>query len=295
VTVALLAFLAAVRPALKVAPVTAVIMLIGTTTHMEPLTAALYRVIEITVGSLVGVAATPLIFPARAHSAIVERVREIAELNAQLLTHYAKVLRGQPSDVPTAQTYDANRAAMAKLQTAMMEADRETASRLSLRSAPEALPRTLWRQRNDIVMIGRALAQPVAIASLTEPAAAMIDAAKSFLTQTAGLIAGGSRLIASPFPKRTSPFRRRSSRCGRKARSGPCRSTMRRGSSAWCSRSRTCMPISVIWLTDLKSEIARQTRRLRRGSGGPCPRNTRSACWRPDPNSPQEAHQACGI
>ncbi|MBU4436055.1 MAG: FUSC family protein [Alphaproteobacteria bacterium] len=193
VTVALLAFLAAVRPALKVAPVTAVIMLIGTTTHMEPMTAALFRVVEILVGSLVGVAATLLIFPARAHGAVVERVGEIARLNAQLLTHYARVLRGEPSDLSTAQAYDANRAAMAKLQTAMAEASRETASRLSLRAAPEALPRTLWRQRNDIVMIGRAVAQPVAIATLNEPAAAMIDAAKSFLTQTAGLIAGGAR------------------------------------------------------------------------------------------------------
>lgn len=193
VTVAILAFLAAVRPTFKVAPVTAVIMLIGATTHLDPWSAALFRVIEITVGSLVGVAATLLIFPARAHSAIVERVREIARLNAEHLGHYAKLLRGLPSDLETATAFDSNRAAMAKLQTAMVEADRETATRLSLRSAPEALPRTLWRQRNDIVMISRALAQPLAIASLAEPAAAMIDAATNFLTQTAGLIADGPR------------------------------------------------------------------------------------------------------
>ena len=188
IAVALLAFLAAVRPAFKVAPVTAVIMLIGTTTQMDPLTAALYRVIEITVGSLTGVAATLLIFPARAHSAVIRGVREIVDLNAGLLAHYAKVLRGEPSDLSTADQYDANRAAMARLQAAMMEADRETASHLSLRSAPEALPRTLWRQRNDIVMIGRALVRPVGIGGLAQPAAAMIEAAKTFLIQSSGLI-----------------------------------------------------------------------------------------------------------
>lgn len=193
VTVALTALLAAVRPAFKVAPVTVVIMLIGTTTHIEPLTAALYRVIEITLGSLVGVAATLLIFPARAHGAVVASVREITTLNTDLLTHYARLLRGQPSDLSTAAHYDANRAAMARLQTAMTEADRETATHLSNRSAPEALPRTLWRQRNDIVMIGRALVQPVAIPDLVEPAAAMIEAATIFLTQATGLIADGPR------------------------------------------------------------------------------------------------------
>jgi len=192
-TVALVAFLAAVRPTLKVAPVTVVIMLIGTTTHIDPLTAAFYRVIEITLGSLVGVAATLLIFPARAHGAVVARVQEIGTLNAELLTHYVRVLRGQPTTLSTADQYDANRAAMAKLQTALSEADRETASHLSLRSAPEALPRTLWRQRNDIVMIGRALVQPVAIPALAEPAAAMIEAATAFLTQAIGLISAGPR------------------------------------------------------------------------------------------------------
>ena len=193
VTVAILAFIAAIRPTLKVAPVTAVIMMIGATTSMDPWTAALFRVVEITVGSLVGVAATLLIFPARAHGAIVERVSQIAKINGELLDHYAKLLRGQASDLSTAASFDANRAAMAKLQTAMAEADREAATRLSLRSAPEALPRTLWRQRNDIVMIGRALAAPVAIARLAEPAAAMLDAATRFLTQTAGLMANGDR------------------------------------------------------------------------------------------------------
>jgi hypothetical protein len=46
---------------------------------------------------------------------------------------------------------------MANLHAAMRGADRETASRLSQRPAPETLPRTLWRPRNDIVLIDHAL------------------------------------------------------------------------------------------------------------------------------------------
>ena len=77
-----------------VAPVTAVIMLIGPTTHLDPLTTAFFRVAEITVGSLVGVAATLLIFPARAHASVVSGVQTIAGQLAGLLDHYALKLRG---------------------------------------------------------------------------------------------------------------------------------------------------------------------------------------------------------
>jgi uncharacterized membrane protein YccC len=72
-----------------VAPVTAVIMLIGTTTHMDPLVAAFLRVAEITVGSVVGIAATLLIFPARAHASVVANTEKVAGLLADLLEHYA--------------------------------------------------------------------------------------------------------------------------------------------------------------------------------------------------------------
>ncbi|PZR30771.1 FUSC family protein, partial [Caulobacter segnis] len=148
-TVALLAFVVSIRPSLKAAPVTAVIMLIGTTTHMDPLIAASLRVAEITVGSLVGVAATLLIFPARAHAAVVASIQKIVGLQAQILESHAEALRGAPDTTDYLKAQDDLRAALAKLQTAMTEADRESATKLSDRSVSDALPRTLWRLRND--------------------------------------------------------------------------------------------------------------------------------------------------
>jgi uncharacterized membrane protein YccC len=106
VTAALLAFLAAVRPAFKVAPITAVIMLIGTTTHMDPLVAAFLRTAEITVGSLVGIAATLLIFPARAHATVVENAQKVAGLLAELLEHYALKLKGGETNLDARDHYD---------------------------------------------------------------------------------------------------------------------------------------------------------------------------------------------
>lgn len=193
VTVALLAFLVSMRPALKVAPVTAVIMLIGTTTHMDPLIAAALRVAEITVGSVVGVAATLLIFPARAHASVVTSVQKIAGLQAHILDDHVLALRGTPGPTDYLKAQDDLRAALAKLQAATTEADRESASKLSDRSVSEAVPRTLWRLRNDTVMVGRALREPLPAAELSPAAADMLEASAKFLRSTADLLAGGPR------------------------------------------------------------------------------------------------------
>lgn len=193
VTAALLAFLAAVRPAFKVAPVTAVIMLIGTTTHMDPLVAAFLRVAEITVGSVVGIAATLLIFPARAHATVVDNANKVAELLADLLEHYALKLKGGATDLEARGHYDDTLKALSKLQTAMTEADRESASRLSDHSVTDALPRTLWRLRNDSVMIGRALREAFPSPGLALPSAAMLNASAVFLRACAALLSGAPR------------------------------------------------------------------------------------------------------
>jgi uncharacterized membrane protein YccC len=193
VTVALLAFLVSMRPALKVAPVTAVIMLIGTTTHLDPLIAAGLRVAEITVGSVVGVAATLLIFPARAHASVVSSVQKIAGLQAHILDNHVLSLRGTPGPTDYLKAQDDLRAALAKLQAAITEADRENASKLSDRSVSEALPRTLWRLRNDTVMVGRALREPLPASDLAPAAADMLEAGARFLRGTADLLAGGPR------------------------------------------------------------------------------------------------------
>lgn len=192
VTVALLAFVVSLRPSLKAAPVTAVIMLIGTTTHMDPLIAASLRVAEITVGSLVGVAATLLIFPARAHASVVASIQQIAGLQAHILESYVLALRGTPGPTDYLKAQDDLRAALAKLQTAMAEASRESASRLSDQSVSEALPRTLWRLRNDTVMVGRAVNTTLPEA-LSPAAADMLEASSRFLRASADFLAGGPK------------------------------------------------------------------------------------------------------
>ena len=155
--VAVLAFAAAVRPSLKVAPITAVIVIIAGPHDVGPLHAALMRTAEITIGGVVGVCATLFIFPARAHDAAVDHLAKTMRQVADLLALHREQLNGVDVADSIQSTQVAIRTSLAAVEAAMSEAVHETASRLSDRDVPEAVPRTLWRIRGDVVTIGRAL------------------------------------------------------------------------------------------------------------------------------------------
>ncbi len=124
---------------------------------------------------------------------MVTSVQKIASLQAHILESHVLALRDTPGPTDYLKAQDDLRAALAKLQTGMNEADRESASKLSDRSVSDALPRTLWRLRNDTVMIGRALHTPLPAAELAPAAADMLDASARFLRGTADLLASGVR------------------------------------------------------------------------------------------------------
>src|SRR5215472_14055812 len=63
-----LAVLAAMSPSFRVAPITAVILLLGTAGATEgPFVAATYRVVEVGLGGVVGLVISLLVVPARGH------------------------------------------------------------------------------------------------------------------------------------------------------------------------------------------------------------------------------------
>jgi uncharacterized membrane protein YccC len=69
--VAPLAFIAAIKPNLNVATVTAIIvLLLPAMNNGSPLDAAIDRVLEVAVGALTGLAVSFLVLPSRAHSQI---------------------------------------------------------------------------------------------------------------------------------------------------------------------------------------------------------------------------------
>jgi uncharacterized membrane protein YccC len=160
--VAPLAFLAAINPSLNPATVTAIIvLLLPVTSHGDPLSSAIDRVLEVAVGALSGLLVSFLVLPSRAHSQIRARAARVLELMASALNELLSGLtRGRDSEALHA-LQDGIGTALVGLNAIGAEAERERAARLS--SGPDTGPllRTVLRLRHDLVMIGRASVVPL--------------------------------------------------------------------------------------------------------------------------------------
>jgi uncharacterized membrane protein YccC len=191
VAVFLTAFGAAGRSKLKVAPVTAVIMLLSPTAgHLGPLETAVLRVVEISLGSVIGVAATLLIFPARAHKAAVKRIQAVLDAFAEMIEGSIARLKGETVDL-TGVTARVG-AGLTGVEGSVGEAARERSARLSLGDdrdrLPQAVVRTLWRLRSDTTILARTAEAglPEAAAARLAPAAETLLAAQAAFARTCG-------------------------------------------------------------------------------------------------------------
>lgn len=173
---------AAIRPQLRVAPVTAAIMLLTETTGAPVEQFVVDRIIEIGLGGLIGVLATVLIFPARSHAVVVARSVAVLTRVQRLLSSEADALERGEALIPSSE-HPALRQALMAVEQAMKDADRERASRLADHRIPAAIPRTLWRVRNDLVAIGNVLREPLPaqIAAILAPTAARLLRAEAEL------------------------------------------------------------------------------------------------------------------
>ncbi|MGP9814403.1 FUSC family protein [Rhodopseudomonas sp. NSM] len=160
--VAPLALLAAVKPNLNVATVTAIIvLLVPTMTPVAPLDSAIDRVLEVAVGSLSGLLVSFLVLPSRAQSQALAAAARALDLMAVALGELlAGLTRGLDNDA-LHRLQDGIGAALVTLNEIGGEAEHERATGLS--SGPDIAPliRTLLRLRHDLVMVGRAVAAPL--------------------------------------------------------------------------------------------------------------------------------------
>src|SRR5262249_3429766 len=85
---------AVLSPSLGLAPLSAVVVCVGSTSHAGSLAAAGYRVAEIAIGSVIGVAVTLLVFPPRALDLVSSRAQTILSDLARLFALYADRLEG---------------------------------------------------------------------------------------------------------------------------------------------------------------------------------------------------------
>jgi uncharacterized membrane protein YccC len=161
-SVAPLAFIAAINPSLSTATVTAVIvLLVPTMHHADPLTSAIDRVSEVSVGAIMGLLVSFLVLPSRAVRQIRAGAARLLELIADAFTELlAGLTRGRDTDA-LHRIQDGIGTAMVNLNATGAEAERERSARLS--SGPDTGPllRTILRLRHDVVMIGRATVVPL--------------------------------------------------------------------------------------------------------------------------------------
>ena len=195
-SVAITALAAAIRPTLKVAPITAVIMLVSPAVGVNPMEASVLRVLEIALGGVIGVLTTVFVFPARSTAFVVERAKGALDMAAAIADHYGDDMASNDMRPDRYVEHTRLRAQLASVDAAMVDAARERSSRLSDHRIAEALPRTLWRVRSDIISVGRALGPlPAAVQALIAPGASAMLRAQGAFMRECGLALSSNRVV----------------------------------------------------------------------------------------------------
>jgi uncharacterized membrane protein YccC len=192
VALAPLAALAAFRPSYRIAPVTAAIVLLGHTDPTGVVAAALDRVFEIGIGSVVALAVALTVSPARAHDLLCAAGGDALALMADQVELLLGGVAAPLDSAAVLALHDRIRAAIERAASAAGEADRERHSFLTDAPDPDPLVRNLRRLSHDLVIIARALPEPppeAVAARLAVPAAAIADALSAALTEVGAALA----------------------------------------------------------------------------------------------------------
>jgi uncharacterized membrane protein YccC len=183
-----LALVAALYPNYRVAPITAVILLLGSSASTEgPVLAAVLRTIEVSLGGFVGIFVSLFVLPARAHALMGTAANRVLQRLADLLTDLTNGLIAPAKAGAILAGHDAVRVALTALENNSDEAARERRNYLTDDADPEPVTRTLRRVRHDLVLIGRVGAEPLPrdiARALTPSLEAFRSAATQFLRAT---------------------------------------------------------------------------------------------------------------
>jgi len=190
--IAPLAYAAAVNPSFRVAPFTAVIVLLISSQMGEaPIESAFYRLLEVVIGGAVALTVSLLVFPARAHALGLDAAGRVLELMAQGLPRLLAGFTGPIDPLDNHRIQEAIGQAVTAFQATAAEASRERMISLAAEPDPAVLARTLLRLRHDIVILGRAGVAPLParIAErLAAPLVQMGTAARDYLSACAGAL-----------------------------------------------------------------------------------------------------------
>ena len=160
--VAPLSLAAALRPSFRVAPFSAVlVLLIGGALGENPAISAVVRVLEVALGGAIAAAVSMLVFPERAHKLGIEAASLILRDMASLLPAVLDAFT-QSADLNGARRrQDDLGRAVGAFGDLVAEARRERMVSFTRDVDPAPLSRTLPRLRHDFVILIRAAAEPL--------------------------------------------------------------------------------------------------------------------------------------
>jgi uncharacterized membrane protein YccC len=195
IAVAPTALCAALRPSFRVAPITALIVLIPSGAALTPYAFALERVAEIAVGIGAGMVVALVVLPARAHGVLAGAAAKVIDLNAELLAALIAGLMEGQGRPDVAGIHARIRAGLRQVDTAAEEAARERKAHLSNTPDVEPVARALSRVRHDLVIIARVCvrALPESVApTLSSPLLALQDVTIALLRKIAEALRQGA-------------------------------------------------------------------------------------------------------
>lgn len=157
-----LSLAAAINPSFRVAPFSAVlVLLIGTDLGMSPINSALTRVLEVALGGAIAVLVSLLVLPERARvmgmEAASRALDQMADILPKILDGFAR--RSDPEEIGRLQ--ESLREAVVAFQGLSDEVRRERLLSLAHAPDPGPLARTLRRLRHDLGILARASSTPL--------------------------------------------------------------------------------------------------------------------------------------
>jgi uncharacterized membrane protein YccC len=183
-----LAALVAWWPSYRVAPVTAIIVLLVPHGGVGPVEAAVERLLEIALGCTVALGVALAITPARAHRLLSAAAAEALDPMRELIERLLAGIANPVDPAVVLALHDRIRGAIERCAAAAGDAARERASYLSDAPDPDPLVRSLRRISHDVIMLARALREPLPApltGPLASPATGFTTAAAEFLTALA--------------------------------------------------------------------------------------------------------------
>jgi uncharacterized membrane protein YgaE (UPF0421/DUF939 family) len=185
-------------PRLRNAALTAAIVML-TRAPNDPVGAfVLLRILEITLGGVIGVAASRFVLPIQSRSVLFGNLSSVLNSMGDMLERQTAVLeRGENLSATEANV--AMRKALVAAESLLADAQRERAMLLARHDVSEALPRTLWRVRNDITHVNRFLEESftaTVIEAIGQPAANVLRAAALHARCCADALKVGSEIAA---------------------------------------------------------------------------------------------------